>query len=83
MTAVLALQLGCYCHTESCRDAVGGMSAGKGVVLTLKRRREGTNASQLAIGAELLAATRQNLMSVGLVTYVPHDAVFWGVVDVV
>ena len=51
------------------------MTADERVVLTLFGSGEGTYASQLAIGKELVASPRQDLMAIGLVTYVPHDAV--------
>ena len=41
------------------------------------------NAMQFAVGAELLAAPGQNLMSVGLMPYIPHDAVVRSIVHIV
>jgi hypothetical protein len=51
------------------------MSADKRVVLALLGSGEGTDTAQFAIGIELLATARQNLVSIGLMTHIPHDAV--------
>ena len=59
------------------------MSADKRIVLTFLRRGERTDAAELAIGAELFAATRQYLMTVSLMTDIPHDAVFGSVENIV
>ena len=72
---VVALLLGCYGHTECCRDRVRGVSTSKGVVFALLGRGEGFQALKLAVGVELLATTCENLVRVCLVAYVPHKAV--------
>ena len=59
------------------------MSAGKRVVFAFKRGGEGTDAAQLAVGAELVAPSGQYLVSVGLMSDVPYEAVVGRVEDVV
>ena len=51
------------------------MSADKGIIFALLGRGERANAVKLTIGAELLTTTRQNLVSVCLMPYIPHDTV--------
>ena len=67
--------VGCHRHAECSRDGVAGMSAGKRVVFAFHRCGERTDAVQLAVGVKLCAPSRQNLMSVGLMPHIPHDAV--------
>ena len=59
------------------------MAAHKGVIGALLWGGEWTDAAQFAVGAELLAASRQYLVAVGLMAHVPNDAVFGSVVDIV
>lgn len=58
------------------------MTAGEGVVFRLRRRWERLYAMQLTVGAEQLPSTCQNLMAISLMTYIPYDAVLWGVIDI-
>ncbi len=51
------------------------MAAGERVVFTLKRTRKRKNATKLAIGAETVASACENLVAVGLMTYIPYDTV--------
>ena len=80
--APAALGIGGYSHAQRCRHRVGGMAAGKGVVLALQGRWEGPDAAQLAVGAELVSPPCEYLMAVGLMAHVPYDAVFGGVVNI-
>ena len=59
------------------------MTAGERVVFALKRRGEGAQTVQLTVRAERLAPTRENLMAVCLMTYVPDEEVVRGVIDIV
>ena len=51
------------------------MTAGEGIILALQRCRERTDAVQLSVGAERIAATGKNLMAISLVAHIPNDAV--------
>ena len=83
MTIGLSLELGGYGHTESGRDGIGGMAAGKRIILTLRGRGEGLDATQLAVCTELLPTTSQDLMTVCLMSHIPYDTILWGVIDIV
>ena len=72
-----------HSHTQSGGDAVGSMAAGEGIIFTLQRCREGTDAAKLAVGAEAVAAAGENLMAIGLVTHIPDDTVVGSVEDIV
>ena len=74
--------LGSHGHTQGCRDAVRGMSAGKRVVFALLGGREGHDAVQLAVRAETLPAPCQYLMSISLMTHIPNNTVVGGVIYV-
>ena len=52
------------------------MTAGKGIVFTLRRGGEGLDAAQLPVCAELFPPSCQDLVAIGLMAYVPHDSVF-------
>ena len=58
------------------------MSAGEGIVFAFQRSREWTDAVQLAVGTEVVAATCQDFMSVSLMSYIPYDTVVRGVEDI-
>ena len=70
-------------HAQSCRYGVGGMAAGERVVLALFGRGERSDAAQLAVRREPFAAARQYLVAVSLVAYVPYDAVFGRIINIV
>ena len=72
---VLALQLSRHSHTQSSRNRIAGMSTAERVVLTLVGVRERLQPVQPAVGAEQVAPTRQNLVSVGLMPHIPHNTV--------
>ena len=59
------------------------MAATEGVVFALVGMWKGLDPVEFSVGAEFVSATCQNLVSVGLVSHVPHDAVVGGIVDVV
>ena len=80
---LMALRLRSHRHAQCGRDAVGGMTTGECVVLTLIGRRERADATQLAIGGESLAATSEHLMPIGLMSHVPDKAVSGSIEDVV
>ena len=58
------------------------MTTGKSVIFTFRWRREGLQTSQFAVGTEFFAASRQDLVTIGLMTYIPYDTVLGGVEDV-
>ena len=81
--AVVALALGGQCHAQGRRDAGAGMRRAKGVVDALGTLRKARDAAQLAQRVHAVAAAGQDLVRVGLVAHVPHQAVFRGVEDMV
>ena len=70
-------------HAQGCRDGVAGVTAGKGVKLTLQRRGERSDALELAIGVKPIASACQDFMAVCLMPHVPHNAVVGRLIDVV
>ena len=83
LPAVLATPMCCDSHSQCCRDAVGSMPAGKGVVLALVGRRERAKAAQVPVGGESLPPARQYLVACCLMPHVPDDAVVGRVEDIV
>ena len=69
-------------HTQGGRNTVGGMSAGKGVVLAFVGRRERTKAAKMTISGECFAATGQNLVTRSLMAHIPDNTVVWRIKDV-
>jgi hypothetical protein len=59
------------------------MTANERVVLALLWRWEGTYASELAVGLELLTPSGQNLMTIGLMTHVPDDTILGSIEHIV
>ena len=55
MLCLVFAQLGGHRHAEGCRDGVGGMAAGEGVVFALPGRGEGHESVQFSVGAEPVA----------------------------
>ena len=80
--ALLALQTGGDGHAQGRADAGAGMADAEGVVLALAAPWEGGQAVLLAQTAHALATTGEDLVRVGLVADVPHQAVIGGVEDV-
>ena len=76
-------QAGGNSHTQGCGDGVGGMTTGKRVIFALHRSGERTDTMKTTVGVELVTTTGQNLVTVGLVPYIPDNTVFRGVVNVV
>ena len=64
-----------HTHAEGGRNGVGGVAAGEGVVFALGGRGEGTHAAPTAVGVKRVTTAGQNLVPVGLMPHVPHDAV--------
>ena len=79
---VLLRQLGRNGHPQSGRNGVGGMAAGESVVNALDRRRERHQSVQLAVVAEAVPPSCQDLMAVGLMADIPYEAVFRRMEDV-
>ena len=59
------------------------MSAGKGVVFAFQWRGERLDATELAVGAETVAASGKNLMGIGLMPHIPYDTVVGGAENIV
>ena len=72
----------CNGHAKGSRDAVGGMPAGKCVVFALNGRGERHQSVKFAVGAEQFAPPSENLVSVGLVPYIPYYPVFGRIEDI-
>ncbi len=53
------------------------------IILAFIRIWETAQAIELAVGMEIVAATRKQLMSVGLVPHIPHNPVVGGVEHIV
>ena len=70
-----AAQLGGLGHTESGRARDRRMAPSESVVGTLGDARKAADAPQLAVGAERLAAPRDDLVRIGLMADVPHQPV--------
>jgi hypothetical protein len=58
------------------------VSGGKGVVRAFIGRREGTKSAQFAVGAEPVTPACQDLVPVGLMSYIPYYTVIGGVEDI-
>ena len=82
MAVVMSRLLRCHSHAEGCRDRVGGMSTCERVILAFLWARERLYAVQLAVGAEAVASSREDLVAIGLMPHVPHYAVVGGVEDI-
>ena len=83
MTVVVPGLAGSHRHTEGGRDGVGGMTAGEGVVLALQWGGKRADAVQMTVGAERVATSCKYLVTISLMTYIPHDAVVGGIEDIV
>ena len=59
------------------------MPGNESIVLALLRIRETAQSVHLTVVLKSVAATREHLVPVGLVTNVPHDAVVWRVEHIV
>ena len=79
---LLVGEFGGHGHAEGGRDGVGGVAAGEGVVFALGGGGEGAKTMEFAVRAKLVAPPCKNLVPIGLVPHVPHDAVFGRVVYV-
>ncbi len=80
--ALLAFQTGGNGHAQRRTDAGAGVADAEGVVLALAAPREGGQAVLLAQGAHALTTAGEDLVWVGLVADIPHQAVIGGVEDV-
>ena len=59
------------------------MRRAEGVVLAFIAARKTRQAAQLAQAGHAFAPTRQNFVRVSLMPHIPHNAIFWGVENVV
>ena len=80
---LVAQCLGSHGHTQRCRYAIGGVSARERVVRALVGRREGAYTAQLTVRTELLAATCEHLVAIGLMAHIPHQTIVGRVENVV
>ena len=69
-------------HTQRRRYAIAGMSGDEGVVFTLRRISKRREAFELSVCMKAVPATRENLMRVSLMTYVPNELVLRRVEDI-
>ena len=79
--AVFTLELRAQGHAQRRRNRGGGVRGTEGVVLAFVAARKSRQAAQLAQGVEALAPAGEDLVRIGLVAHVPHQTVFWRVVD--
>ena len=70
-------------HAESGRDRVGGVAAGKRVVLALLGRGEREQPVVLPVGIKTAAAAREYLVGIGLMAHIPYQTVVWSIEDIV
>ena len=82
VAVVFAFALGGHSHAQSCGNRIGSMPAGECVIFTLVGRREGADALECPVGVEGFSPAGQNLVSVGLVSHVPYNAVVRRVEDI-
>ena len=82
LSFVITLLVRCDSHTQGSRDTVGGVTTGKGIILTLVGRRERTESAHVSICREGIAATGQNLMTCGLMSDIPDNTIVWRIKDV-
>ena len=83
MTVVVPGLAGSHRHTEGGRDGVGGMTAGESVVLALQWGGKRADAVQMTVGAERVATSCKYLVTISLMTHIPHYAVVGGIEDIV
>ena len=70
-------------HAVGRRDRHRGVPSAESVVFALGHTRKAADAPQLTLGAERLEAARDDLVGIGLVADVPHDAVLRRIIDIV
>ena len=80
---VLALVIASDGHAHRGRDGGRGVSRAEDVEIRLGAAQEGSQAVLAANGVQAVVPPREDLVDVGLVARVPHDAVAGGVEDVV
>ena len=71
-----------HSHTEGCGYGVAGVSTFECIIFALLWRGERSDTMQFAVGGEFISSSCQNLVSVGLMTHVPHYSVLRCVKDV-
>ena len=59
------------------------MRCAKGVVFAFITARKTRQAAQLAQAGHAFTPTRQNFVRVSLMAHIPHNAIFWGVENIV
>jgi len=79
---VLAARARRHRHAEGGRDRGRGVRRAEGVVIALAAPRKAGDAAEVAQPRHRLAAAGEDLVAVGLVADVPHDAVVRGIEDV-
>ena len=75
MAVVIACFLCSYGHAQCCRHRVGSMPTSKRVIRAFLGAGERAYAMQLSVGIKGFTSARQYLMSVCLVSHVPHHTV--------
>ena len=58
------------------------MPSSKGIILTLSWNREARESTPRPQAVEVAPTSSEDLVHIGLVSYIPHDAVFGGVEDI-
>ena len=83
LAVFFAFQTGCDRHTQRGRYRVGGMAGNESVVGTFHGRGESAQPAQFAVGRKTFSPPGEDFVSIGLMAYVPHDAIVGGVENVV
>ena len=76
---IFPLALGSHGHAQRRRNAGAGVRRAKGVVRALSPLRKTRDTAQLAQRVHAVTAAGEDLVGIGLVAHVPHQAVFRGV----
>ena len=83
LAVLVVLEFGGNGHAECCRDGVGSMASGKGIVRALIGIGKSAQAVKFAVIIELVPPAGKNLVGIGLVANIPHETVVGSVEHVV
>ena len=81
--AINTLLSGRQCHAHGSGNAGGGVSHAEGVVLTFRTLRKACQPVGLSHAVHLSPAASEDFMGIGLMTYIPDNAIVRCVVDMV
>jgi len=72
-----------HSHAKGGADGGGGMAYPKCIILTFRASWKSTQPIVLSVGTEIIPAACEDLVAIGLVSYVPYELVVGGIEDVV